>query len=146
MNYLSQHLKGLKLRRFSLSHFSENSFCRYAEFHRHTTMCFGYQLSFITATIPQIIKKNIFSRKVVLRACTIWQSLTFFMEAAVLSRLLIISIRRQTQSKHTHTKICFNYHLNAQFLYSIIIYILHYDPRHVYLIVFNNTADPILVT
>jgi hypothetical protein len=26
---------------------------------------------------------------------------------------------------------CFNYQLNAQFLYSIIVYILHYNPRHV---------------
>jgi hypothetical protein len=26
---------------------------------------------------------------------------------------------------------CFNYQLIAQFLYSIIIYVLHYNPRHV---------------
>ena len=26
---------------------------------------------------------------------------------------------------------CFNYQLNAQFLYSITIYMLHYNPRHV---------------
>jgi hypothetical protein len=32
-------------------------------------------------------------------------------------------------SSAVHT--CFNYQLNAQFLYSVIIYILHYNPRRV---------------
>jgi len=31
---------------------------------------------------------------------------------------------------HLHHISCFNYQLNAQFLYSITIYMLHYNPRH----------------
>ena len=33
--------------------------------------------------------------------------------------------------KTTFTQTCFNYQLNAQFLYSITTHMLHYNPRHV---------------
>ena len=40
----------------------------------------------------------------------------------------LIPILAQTQTVMTQT--CFNYQINAQFLYSITIYMLHYKPRH----------------
>jgi hypothetical protein len=36
-----------------------------------------------------------------------------------------------TESETGQGRTCFNYQLIAQFLYSIIAYILHYNPRHV---------------
>ena len=43
-------------------------------------------------------------------------------------RMLFVSIQNVYR---VNTWTCFNYQLNAQFLYSIIIYMLHYNPRNV---------------
>ena len=49
----------------------------------------------------------------------------------LLKKYFALSTIMNGKTNKINIKTCFNYQLNAQFLYSITLYMLHYNPRHV---------------